>query len=279
MGQNLISYAWTYTFKILGLRWTQVNVAKKDPSRREKLTSAALLVILVATSPWRQDVWIVVLTLVAAYAVGELMSHSDKAEGKPGTQAMMWGFGAYIVIGMGYAIALRTSSHWLAIIGLTVAASTLTDVGGWFFGQAFGEKGTFFATVSPNKSLAGFIGGCLSGTVAGVFVVWWVWVTKTPLDYERCLFLAMTIPIVSVAGDLFASKIKRLLGIKDFGDLIPGHGGMSDRLDSLALAAVWTGTVLAVPHLLWHMLIAVLIAAFLVKERNQERQPQSSIPA
>ncbi|MFZ1458337.1 MAG: phosphatidate cytidylyltransferase [Candidatus Saccharimonadales bacterium] len=245
--------------------------AEKVVSRREKLISALLLVGIVAASPWQQYVWLGVMTLVAAYAVGELMSLSDKARGKPGTQVMMWVFGVYVVVGMGYAIVLRTSPQWMAIIGLTVVASTFTDAGGWFFGGRFGEKGTFFEAVSPNKSLTGFITGCLSGTTMGSVVIWIAWATETPLDYERCLFLVATIPIISVAGDLFASKIKRLLEIKDFGNTIPGHGGMSDRLDSLALAAVWTGTAMVVPHLLWHTLIAVLVAAFLIKERNHRQ--------
>ena len=236
-------------------------------SRKVKALTGVGLGIIPPVVVWSEWIWAGTLLLVAALGVGELMANSKYSHGKPLTHALMWVFGLQIVIGLGYGVYLRTLPAWLPLIGLTVVASVFSDIGSWYFGGRFGTKGTFFPGVSPNKSLAGFVAGWLTGSILSGIVLWLAWRYGTNLDYEKGVFLVVTIPVVSVAGDLFASKLKRLLGIKDFGNAIPEHGGFCDRLDSLTLAALWSGTVVIAPHLLWHLLIALLTTVFLIKEK------------
>ena len=84
--------------------------------------------------------------------------------------------------------------------------------------------------ISPKKSYEGLIGSVLVSVVASIFI--------TPLfldlDLTKAVILGLVLPITGTFGDLFESYVKRNLKIKDFSSLLPGHGGMADRIDSLA---------------------------------------------
>ena len=109
------------------------------------------------------------------------------------------------------------------------------DSGAYFVGRKFGKK-KLAPNVSPNKSVEGLYGGILTSMVIVVAVA------SLYLDMtwpELCLFLILSVITVfsSVLGDLFESMIKRRAGIKDSGRILPGHGGVLDRIDSLLAAA------------------------------------------
>jgi phosphatidate cytidylyltransferase len=119
---------------------------------------------------------------------------------------------------------------------LCVVAS---DVGGYAAGASLGRH-QMAPTISPKKSWEGFAGSMIAGMAAGGICVakllggsWWVGV-----------LLGALLVSVATAGDLIESLIKRDIGIKDMGSLLPGHGGLMDRLDSLLPAAVVTWLVL-----------------------------------
>lgn len=110
------------------------------------------------------------------------------------------------------------------------------DIGAYFSGRAFG-KAKLAPRVSPGKSWAGFWGGMVSAVVISIAMTFWL--GKPDLTTERglvflvaCLMLA----VISVVGDLTISMFKRHRGIKDSSNLLPGHGGFLDRLDSLFAA-------------------------------------------
>jgi phosphatidate cytidylyltransferase len=109
----------------------------------------------------------------------------------------------------------------------------LTDTGAFFTGrQVGGEK--LAPDISPGKTWSGAVGGFAIGTLGGL--VFWLFTTNSP--WWIGLALAASISIVGQIGDLAESAVKRRFRIKDSGDIIPGHGGLMDRLDSLTFAAL-----------------------------------------
>jgi phosphatidate cytidylyltransferase len=108
----------------------------------------------------------------------------------------------------------------------------MTDSAAFFTGrQIGGEK--LAPGISPSKTWSGALGGLALGTGTGLLV--WLWLTDSP--WWIGIILSMAISILGQAGDLTESAIKRHFRIKDSGDIIPGHGGLMDRLDSLTIGA------------------------------------------
>jgi len=110
---------------------------------------------------------------------------------------------------------------------LILPAVVLTDSGAYFTGRLF-DGPRFFPTISPNKTWSGFLGGVTLGALWCIGLC--VWANQLSL---LNLLLSFLIPLASVAGDLLESWTKRKLQIKDFSNLLPGHGGLWDRLDGL----------------------------------------------
>lgn len=128
--------------------------------------------------------------------------------------------------------ALDQGVLWiLFLIGIVAAA----DIGAYFFGRAFG-RAKLAPAVSPGKSWAGFWGGQLTAAllVAGL---WSIWPGGMPFGLGACIAIALATALASVLGDLLESAVKREAGLKDSGTILPGHGGVMDRIDSLCAAA------------------------------------------
>ena len=107
----------------------------------------------------------------------------------------------------------------------------LSDVLQYVFGKLFGRH-RVAPNVSPNKTVEGLVGGALAASLVGA-ALWWV----TPFQPLAAFGMAFAITIMGFFGGLTMSAIKRDRGVKDYGELLPGHGGMMDRLDSLCFAA------------------------------------------
>ena len=127
---------------------------------------------------------------------------------------------------------------------LALMFSWLADTGGYFFGRFLG-KTPLYPAVSPKKTRAGFV-GALVGASAGTLIAHFSYLPE--LELGSGLALAVVAGAVGQLGDLAESLLKRSTGIKDSGSLVPGHGGMLDRLDAVFvvgplvyLFAVWTG--------------------------------------
>jgi len=112
---------------------------------------------------------------------------------------------------------------WLLV---TVA---LTDVGAFFTGKAIGR--TKFSDTSPNKTIEGVIGGVLVATLIGTYTGLFI------APFWTALIVTFVTSLASVFGDLFESYLKREAGVKDSGDLLPGHGGILDRIDGYLFGA------------------------------------------
>ena len=121
----------------------------------------------------------------------------------------------------------------LAVLFLLLAVWS-TDTGAYFAGRRIGGP-KLMPRVSPNKTWSGLIGGVVAAGVVGlVFAL----LANAGLHPGRMTVSAMVLGLVSQAGDLFESALKREYGVKDASALIPGHGGFMDRVDGLAAAAV-----------------------------------------
>lgn len=117
-----------------------------------------------------------------------------------------------------------------------------SDVGAYCFGMLFGQKSwskKMCPHISPKKSWAGFWGGMLMAMLAGA-ILYWTGLFSFPIWH--CLIVSALMHVTGVLGDLFESLWKRSTGVKDSGNILPGHGGLMDRFDS-ALFAIPTGFI------------------------------------
>lgn len=140
------------------------------------------------------------------------------------------------------ALIHRDGAGWLLVaLGIIWAA----DTGAYFAGRAFG-KHKLSPRISPNKTVEGFVGGAVAGVSVAVIGAALLGTTTAVLPLVA--LVAFVTVIFSVVGDLFESLLKRHVGAKDSGTLIPGHGGLLDRIDSVlaalpvfALGKIWLG--------------------------------------
>lgn len=147
----------------------------------------------------------------------------------------------YICGGLTFLILLRnfniepfdqTTAIWLVLL-----TTWATDTGAFFTGNKFGK--TKFTKISPKKSLEGVFGGIISSVlIVSIFSL-----SKGFFSFGMIIY-AIFAAIFAVLGDLFESSLKRSVGVKDSGNIIPGHGGILDRLDSLFFTAPFTYFVL-----------------------------------
>lgn len=131
---------------------------------------------------------------------------------------------------------------YLALIFL---GAWMTDGGGYIFGKLYG-KHKLSPTVSPKKTIEGAVGGILITVLASICALWGYSAylsnvgVQAHYNYVSIILLALLSAAVSIIGDLSASLIKREYKIKDFGKLLPGHGGVLDRFDSILFVAPLT---------------------------------------
>ena len=143
--------------------------------------------------------------------------------------------GLFIFVPMAIALmALHLLDPMLVLFLLILIWAA--DIGAYFAGKLFG-KTKLCPSVSPGKTLEGVLGGA---ALAQVVAILYVYVsTQAPFlsDFLIFSFIALVISLVSVLGDLFESVLKRIAEVKDSGNILPGHGGILDRIDSLTSSA------------------------------------------
>jgi phosphatidate cytidylyltransferase len=148
--------------------------------------------------------------------------------------------GLYAAVALIAPVILRSDrAYGFSAIVFLFAIVWITDIMGYAVGRAIGGA-RLWPAVSPNKTWAGAIGGVGGALAAGLAVAWWDAMALVPIA-----ILAVILSMVAQGGDLLESAVKRRFGAKDAGDLIPGHGGLMDRIDGF-IAAAFVAAVIGV---------------------------------
>lgn len=144
------------------------------------------------------------------------------------------GFGVlYISFCMAHIILIMALPQGYLWLLLLTAITIASDTGAFYIGSKFG-KTKLCSTISPGKTIEGFLGGLLSGILAAIGVA--LYFTQQQ-SVVKIILIAAILSCIGVIGDLTESIIKRSTGVKDSGTILPGHGGVLDRIDSLLLTA------------------------------------------
>jgi phosphatidate cytidylyltransferase len=138
----------------------------------------------------------------------------------------------YLGLPIGALVVIR-ALHGREVLFLLMLTVMVSDTAQYYSGRAFGRR-LLAPAISPKKTIEGAIGGFVVG--ASLFAAvgaWWLPLVPLPLR----IGLGLTLVALGIAGDLFESMLKRSAGVKDSSALIPGHGGVLDRIDALLFAA------------------------------------------
>ncbi len=141
----------------------------------------------------------------------------------------------YILIGIlyiGFAFRamweLRNGENGLSLFLFILFTIWATDIFAYFVGKNLGQR-KLWPVLSPNKTVEGSVGGLIGAVITGLIFSWWTDI----YSYTTIVILTLIIGITGQIGDLFESAVKRHFNTKDSGAILPGHGGILDRFDSL----------------------------------------------
>jgi phosphatidate cytidylyltransferase len=235
-----VTYVGGWIFYILcaiaagGILWEWVSLASHRADPRvlvpEWLALLAALPLIGLGLPAGSMGAVAIGAVVAGSVVAALPRPSDE------TSAAIWAAGGAIYAGA-LLIApsmLRSDPQWGLLALLFLFANVwATDIFAFFCGRAIGGP-LLWPRVSPKKTWAGAIGGLAGGVAASVAVAYASGIGKLGIVGV----MACVLSVLAQAGDLFESAVKRRFGAKDASHLIPGHGGLMDRLDGFLVAAV-----------------------------------------
>jgi len=135
----------------------------------------------------------------------------------------------YPTAGILFMFTLYQEYGVLSLLWLVMVVA-MTDVGAYAVGKSIGK--TPFCETSPNKTMEGVAGGIAVATISGMFTGLFV------VDLGVAFLISFAVSVTSIFGDLFESSLKRAADVKDSGDILPGHGGMLDRIDGYLFAAI-----------------------------------------
>ncbi|KQZ13706.1 phosphatidate cytidylyltransferase [Mesorhizobium sp. Root554] len=208
--------------------WTQMaRSAVSSIGPATNLLPQALMLVFALAVVADLPAWSLLLLLAAIVAATAIFSS-------------MRGTGQWDAAGLAYAglsglslALLRDSNHaGLVAVLFLFAVVWATDVFAYFVGRAVGGP-KLAPSISPGKTRSGAVGGAVGGVVAGVLLA----ILAGAGNIFTLALVALVLSVVAQAGDLFESWVKRRHGRKDSGNLIPGHGGVMDRVDGLVAAA------------------------------------------
>jgi phosphatidate cytidylyltransferase len=207
-------------------------------------TALALAVVLDAAVPTELEgsgllLGAIGIVLIAIASFGRLDPHDGLATWMATIFGALYVSLLSFVIRLGLAAPAIPAGAPLAGLGadrawilLLILAVWSYDTGAYLVGRQFGKR-KFLTHISPSKSYAGLVGGVVATSIVVALALWAV--GQSP---AHAILLGPLIAFSAQAGDLAESVLKRAAGAKDSGTIIPGHGGMLDRIDSLLFAAV-----------------------------------------
>ena len=185
--------------------------------------------------------------LIAAAALALLLAQRRLTYGRPGALVLqdvcvMAVAGLVIPWAFSCMLQLRMLPHGAGMVLMPLVAAFCSDSAALFTGMACGRQQDGPARQSPRDGATGALGGIAGGVVGMViFRIVFYFCTPVPLHIGWCVVIGLAGALMGELGDLSFSVIKRQVGIKDYGRLLPGHGGVLDRFDSVLFAApmIW----------------------------------------
>ena len=214
---------------LLGREWARMSARGARHQVWGAVAAALIAVVLIAHVGHVPEA---LVTLVFGAALAGLFA---RRLGQGGLDA------AYGVLYLGWPailfVWLRGTPEGLGWTVLLFVTAWSADVLAYLVGSVLkGPK--LWPRFSPNKTWSGFIGGLIGGLTAGALITASPWPDLGGLSVAWGALLGLTAAVATMAGDLWESALKRRYGVKDAGDLIPGHGGLMDRVDGLMFAVV-----------------------------------------
>lgn len=180
--------------------------------------------------------WLSLLVAIAVLSIVTMVYHLFESKGT--TRELLRNLSAgvfvmfYVPLSLSFAVLTVTAENGTNILFSVVLTVAAIDTFGYLIGRFFGRT-KFAPGVSPKKTWEGFIASVVGSLIAGISCG----VLLMDVSVELAVLFSLAILLAAVLGDLAESLIKRDLGIKDMGDILPGHGGVMDRLDSMLPAA------------------------------------------
>jgi phosphatidate cytidylyltransferase len=174
---------------------------------------------------------VILMTAFVALAATTVAGWRDGANGLASASASLFPV-LYLGLPIGAMVAIREARGPAALflLMITVIAS---DTAQYYSGRSFGRR-KLAPAISPKKTVEGALGGFVAGAVVmAVAGAWWL----PAVPAAMLALLGVAVVALGIAGDLFESMLKRSAGVKDSSSLIPGHGGILDRIDALLFAA------------------------------------------
>jgi len=200
----------------------------KDNTKQRIVTSLVLFPIAIYAIFFSQSLFNLLFVAIAILMSWEWGNITKTAQDKDKKKWQIIGF-FYILIPVYSVIQIRTID--VDILFWMFAIIWTTDIFAFFSGKTFGGP-KLAPSISPNKTWSGLAGGIISSVVIGL-------VCSSLFKGSPIFFMiaSMSLSILEQISDLIESKIKRIFGVKDSGNVIPGHGGVLDRLDGIVLVA------------------------------------------
>lgn len=233
----------------------ELVAAPKTSDLGVRLVSAVVMLAMAGVAFWMGGLWLdLFVALVALGVFIEYVRLAGKIAENPARLSSMVIFGAIYVGWSGLALAVMPEPLMLAVLGLVIC----TDTGAYFTGRALGGP-KIAPRISPSKTWAGLLGGmAAAGIWAGLVVLSASYLVSAigptgpsvaaALEVANLGMAAIAGAVLAVfaqAGDFYESWLKRRAGVKDSSRLIPGHGGLFDRVDGLLPVAIIVGTAWA----------------------------------
>lgn len=240
----------------------EVPLLRRNADLPKRLVTALVMLAVFGTALWLGEMAWTVFVLIIGIGVWFEWSALVLQFRPPGTSRTIWRSAGAVYCGMASAILIqvRADAAGAALVLLIVGAVVGTDVGAYFVGRALGGP-KIAPRISPSKTWAGLLGG-----VIGASLVLWlvlanagrillaspganVTAVDTAFSPLTILGMGLAVAVVSQIGDFFESWMKRAAGVKDSGKLLPGHGGLFDRVDGLMAVLVVFGTIFIIVRL------------------------------
>jgi phosphatidate cytidylyltransferase len=199
---------------------------------KARTTSAGLMVATLLIVLWAGGIIFTAIVLSAALF---MIKEWEGLTFHDGIITQRFGY-LYIILPCACLIWLRGQTNGFTVLLAFFAIISATDVAAYFAGKTFGRH-KLIPAISPNKTWEGLLGGVSAAVITGLIFSLYMHLSYS---YLFIGFISTVLAILAQAGDIFESFMKRKAGVKDSGNLIPGHGGILDRLDGYMFTApVW----------------------------------------